>query len=67
MIIIIGKDGIKRRITVPFQICGSREDIKKLVTQLYDHLARDDWSYGWLNICEEDVVMPNTPVKDWSE
>ena len=47
--IVIAKDGIKREITFPFELCLDRETARWLREQLKqaDH---DEGGYGWITI-----------------
>lgn len=68
MKLVIDHSETKREIFGPFKICGSREDIKLLATQLASRLNDESWSYGWTVIHESmpgDLV--NTKPTHWDE
>lgn len=66
MKLIISYSQTKRRIDGPFRICGSREDIESLATQLVRHLEDANWSYGWIGIYGNiPAVLENTPAIEW--
>ncbi len=66
MKIIIAKDGIKREIEGPFNICANKEDLKILT----DSIERADIDYyGWVVVCEmEDfAATANRKPLKWNE
>lgn len=68
MKLIIAKDGIKREIEGPFDLCLSREVARWLRDQLRqaDH---DEFHYGWVKVSEEPPYQGavNSPPKPWRE
>lgn len=63
MKIIFDKDGVKREIETPFEMCGSRQDLETLVHRLQDVLEGDRFSYGWVTIYERQMTANATPRK----
>lgn len=64
MKIIIEKDGIKREILGPFNICGSANDLATIVRCID---SENIITYGWVKISEREPFTPNTPPRAWSE
>lgn len=64
MKIVIGKDGVKREITGPFNICGSKKDLDALVKCIQDTGVP---VYGWVRIVDSEPCIPNTPPLKWTQ
>ena len=63
---IIVHSETKRELTIPFDICASREDFELLVNQLQLYLNREDFTYGWIPIRSRILESGmNTPPVDW--
>lgn len=66
MKLIISHSHTKRQIDGPFSICGSREDIELLATQLLRHVEQSEWTYGWTTIYDKiPTPLVNTPPVAW--
>jgi hypothetical protein len=65
MMVIIEQGRTKRRLRGAFNLCGSREDVQRLVDQLSAHLADPSWSYGWTRIMSAQPSITNTPPQEW--
>ena len=66
MKLIISHSRTKRQIDGPFEICGTREDIESLATQIVSHLSDTHWSYGWIRIYERGIEpLSTTPPVPW--
>lgn len=65
MKIIIAYSNTKRQIDGPFNICGSRDDLKLLADRIYAEI--DDLGYGWIQIPSEPYQesIANTEPIDW--
>jgi hypothetical protein len=53
--LIILKDGTKRELEFPFDICGSKEDLMLMIKQIEDEISIIDkqdlnHAYGWVKI-----------------
>lgn len=69
MKITIAKDGVKRSIAGPFDVCLSREDAEAIVESLQRRLAESGWSYGWHRIRGKEPMVggpPDTPPEPWA-
>jgi hypothetical protein len=65
---IIVKDGIKRELHSPFELCMSRKDMEMLLENLKEILRDDRFSYGWRQITELHTDHPgNTYVIQWDD
>lgn len=66
--IIIAKDGIKREITFPFEMCLSREAARWLREQL-KQMDHDEATYGWITIGHpvDSQGKANTRPLRWTE
>ena len=66
--IIIAKDGVKRELTLPLDICLSRKMARHLLECLRqaDH---DDFQCGWITIFPDppSQTRPETPTFSWKE
>lgn len=79
MNIIISHSDTKRRISGPFNICGSKQDLLRiadlLIKACHSHAEMDDegvvrdanMEYGWVNItdppAEQDILMNQGPIR----
>ena len=57
----INKDGVKRTILTPFEICGSSKDLDWLAEQI----GGKEFSYGWVDIGGETTIIPNSKPTEW--
>lgn len=57
----LNKDGKKRTITVPFEICGTSKDLTWLARQI----ENKGISYGWVEVGGETAVIPNSKPEEW--
>jgi len=66
--IIIAKDGIKREIVFPFEICLSRDAARWLRDQL-KQMDHDETSYGWITIAHpvDSQGKANSRPLRWDE
>lgn len=66
--IVIAKNGIKREITFPFELCLSRDAARWLREQLRQ-IDCDESTYGWITIAHpvEMQGMPNTQPLRWTD
>jgi hypothetical protein len=66
MKIVIEHGKTKRRIDGPWNICGSREDLESLVSQLQRRLSGDPFHYGWVRIEDKPYYgLAETPPVPW--
>ena len=64
---IIEHSKTKRTLSTPFNICGKREDLLKLASQIIEGCG-SDFFYGWIKIKEtEQVSIVNTPPIEWDK
>jgi len=66
--IIIAKDGIKRELTFPFEICLSKAAAHWLRDQL-KQMDHDEGCYGWITISSRcgSQGLANTPPLKWTD
>jgi hypothetical protein len=60
--LIILKDGTKRKLEFPFDICGSKEDFELLIHHIKKNLETNVWersAYGWIQIPSPTDQMGN--------
>lgn len=64
MRIIIEKDGIKRELETPFNICGNREDLERIHKEIQKSGMK---TYGWIRIPKLDIEpsVPDTSPLPW--
>lgn len=66
--ITIAKDGVKRTLTLPLEICLSK-DTARHIRDALKQADHDEFAYGWIKIAVEppDQGQANTPPLDWNE
>ena len=47
--IVITHSSTKRELQIPFNICGSKEDLFKIANMILKKI-KNDFSYGWVEI-----------------
>ena len=63
--LIIQSGKVKRSLEFPFEICGSRDDIRTLSEALKNALS-GNFSHGWIKVY--DNILPVTgPPRDWED
>ena len=65
MNIVISHLKTKRRIDGPFQICGTRKDLREIAETILKKTEVSDWLYGWIDIPLKAESLADTPVSQW--
>jgi len=68
MNLIIEHGNTKRRIEGPFNICGTPEDLERIVECIQGYLTERPLCYGWIKITQpaiEQSSIINTPPIPW--
>lgn len=66
MQIIISHSKTKRKINGAFALCGSADDLRRIVDCIQSAIG-DGAYYGWVDICEKTEPLANTPPEIWDE
>lgn len=65
---IISKDGIKRKLELPFKLCCQPQDLERLINAL--SAARREGGYGWYFVSIVDLLMDeevNQTPREWKD
>jgi hypothetical protein len=65
--LMILKDGVRRRLEMPFRICLSHEAATTLREEL-KKATHKEWNYGWIDINPRvDGPVTDSTFKEWNE
>ena len=65
--IIVEYSKTKRRLNIPFAVCGGKKELTQMARKILKKAKHKDFIYGWIDVVGKPEPIKNTAPKNWDE